>query len=78
VELLLLARLGWRSLLVRVESLVFGLTVLAYVVGAALIIGTISSSRSATLGSYWAYDTVNFPVILETTSTSRNLLYTAR
>ena len=34
VELLLLARLGWRSLLVRVESLVFGLTVLAYVVAA--------------------------------------------
>jgi hypothetical protein len=38
VELLLLARLGWRSLLVRVESLVFGLTVLVYVVTAALLI----------------------------------------
>ena len=62
VELLLLARLGWRSLLVRVESLVFGLTVLAYVVMAGLLIPdylkfTIELTRS----TYWAYDTVNFP-----------------
>jgi hypothetical protein len=66
VELLLLARLGWRSLLVRVESLVFGLTVLAYVVAAVLLIPdylkfTIGLTRSA----YWAYDSANFPVILE-------------
>ncbi len=66
VELLLLARLGWRSLLVRVESLVLGLTVLAYVVTAGLLIPdylkfTIELTRS----TYWAYDTGNFPVLLE-------------
>ena len=66
VELLLLARLGWRSLLVRVESLVLGLTVLAYVVTAGLLIPdylkfTIELTRS----TYWAYDTANFPVLLE-------------
>ena len=66
VELLLLARLGWRSLLVRVESLVLGFTVLAYVVMAGLLIPdylkfTIELTRS----TYWAYDTVNFPFLLE-------------
>lgn len=66
VELLLLARLGWRSLLVRSESLVLALTVLAYVVMAALLIPdylkfTIELTRS----TYWAYDTVNLPVLIE-------------
>jgi hypothetical protein len=66
VELLLLARLGWRSLFGRVESLVLGLTVLAYVVMAGLLIpdylkATIELSRA----TYWAYDTGNFSVILE-------------
>ena len=79
VELLLLARLGWRSLLVRVESLVLGLTVLAYVVTAVLLIPdylkfTIGLTRS----TYWAYDSANFPVHPRAaTSTSRNPLCTA-
>lgn len=67
VELLLLVRLGWRSLFFsRVESLVLGFTVFAYVVLAGLIIpdylkATIELARA----TYWAYDTGNFSVILE-------------
>jgi len=66
VELLLLARLGWRSLLVRVESLVLGLTVLAYVVTVGLLIPdylkfTIELTRSF----YWAYDSGSFSAIVE-------------
>jgi len=66
VELLLLVRLGWRSMLVRIESLVLGLTVLVYVVTAGLLIPdylktTIDLSRA----TYWAYDSGNFSVILE-------------
>jgi hypothetical protein len=57
IELLLLWQLGWRSLLVRVESLVLGFTVLAYVVTAALLLWdylkTIIEFARAT---YWAYD----------------------
>ena len=57
IELLLLWRLGWRSLLVRVESLVLGFTVLAYVVAAGLLFWdylrtTIEFARA----TYWAYD----------------------
>lgn len=57
IELLLLWRLGWRSLLVRVESLVLGFTVLAYVVTAGLLFWdylktTIEFARA----TYWAYD----------------------
>ena len=68
VELLLLVRLGWRSLFFsRVESLVLGFTVFAYVVLAGLIIpdylkATIELARA----TYWAYDTGNFSVILRT------------
>jgi len=66
VELLLLARLGWRSLLVRVESLALGLTVLAYVAGVVLIIGDyLKFTIGLTLGSYWAYDSVNFHFVLQ-------------
>ena len=66
VELLLLASLGWRSLLVRVESLVFGLTVLAYIVAAVLLIPDyLKFTIGLTLSAYWAYDSANFPVILE-------------
>ncbi len=66
VEFLLLARLGWQSLFARVESLVLGFTVLAYVVLAGLIIPdylkvTIELARA----TYWAYDSGNFSVILE-------------
>jgi len=66
VELLLLVRLGWRSIPVRTESLVLGLTVLGYVVTAGLLItdylkSTIELSRAV----YWAYDSGNFSVILE-------------
>jgi len=66
VELLLLARLGWRSLLVRIESLVFGLTVLVYVAMAALLIPDyLKFMIELTRSTYWAYDTANFAVILE-------------
>jgi len=66
VEMLLLARLGWRSLPVRVESLVFGLTVLVYVVTAGLLIQDyLKSTIELTLDTYWAYETGNFPVLLE-------------
>jgi hypothetical protein len=66
VELLLLARLGWRSLLIRIESLALGFTVLAYILTAGLLIPdylktTIELSRA----TYWAYDSGNFSVILE-------------
>ena len=66
IELLLLARLGWRSLLVRVESVAFGFTVLAYVVGALLLIPDyLKLTIGLTLSAYWAYDSANFPVVLE-------------
>jgi hypothetical protein len=58
IELLLLWRLGWRSLLVRVESLVLGFTVLAYVVTAgALLWDYLSSTIELARATYWAYDT---------------------
>ena len=58
IELLLLWRLGWRSLLVRVESLVLGFTVLAYVVTAALLFSDyLRTTIDLALATYWAYDT---------------------
>jgi hypothetical protein len=58
VELLLLVRLGWRSLFVRVESLVFGFTVIAYVVAAVLSLQDyLKFTIGLTLSAYWAYDT---------------------
>jgi len=66
VELLLLVRLGWRSLFVRVESLVLGITVLGYVVTAALLLGDyLRLTIELTRATYWAYETDNFPVLLE-------------
>ena len=66
VELLLLARLGWRSLLVRIESLVLAFTVLAYVVAAGLLIPDyLETTIELTRSTYWAYDTGDFSVILE-------------
>jgi hypothetical protein len=66
VELLLLATLGWRALLVRVESLAFGATVVVYVVGAFLLIGDyLKFTIGLTLSAYWAYDTVNFHFVLD-------------
>jgi hypothetical protein len=66
VELLLLARLGWRSLLVRTESLVFGLTVITYVLMAGLLIPSyLKFTIDLTRSTYWAYDTLNFPIIFE-------------
>jgi len=66
IELLLLVQLGWRSLFARVESLVLGFTVLAYVVTAGILISdylrtTIELARA----TYWAYDSGNFSTILE-------------
>jgi hypothetical protein len=64
VELLLLARLGWRSLLVRVESLACGLTVLAYIVAALLIIPDyLKFTIGLTRYTYWAFDSVSFTVV---------------
>ena len=66
VELLLLVRLGWRSLLVRIESLVFGLTVLVYVVTAGVLLPAyLKFVIELTRSTYWAYDTDNFPVLLD-------------
>jgi len=66
VELLLLARLGWRSLLIRVESLALGLTVIVYVVTAGLLLHDyLKFTIDLALSTYWAYDTDNFAVILE-------------
>jgi hypothetical protein len=57
IELLLLWRLGWRSLLVRVESLVLGFTVLVYVVTAALLLSHyLKTTIDLALATYWAYD----------------------
>ena len=79
VELLLLVRLGWRSLFVRVESLVLGLTVLVYIVAVALIIPDyLKFTLGLTRYSYWAYDTGNFPVLLERYVHVANPLCTAR
>ena len=58
IEILLLWRLGWRSLLVRVESLVLGFTVLAYVVTAALLLSDyLRTVIELTRATYWAYET---------------------
>ncbi len=66
IELLLLARLGWRALPGRIESLVLGLTVLAYGLAAALLLRNyLEFTIDLTLSTYWAYDTVNFPVVIE-------------
>ena len=57
IELLLLVRLGWKSLLVRVESLVLGFTLLAYVVTAALLLSDyLKNTIELALATYWAYD----------------------
>lgn len=65
VEFLLLARLGWRSLLVRTESLAMGLTVVAYIGGSALLLGRyLESTIGLTLSTYWAYDSANFAVVV--------------
>jgi hypothetical protein len=57
IELLLLWRLGWRSLLVRVESLVLGFTVLVYIVTAALLLSHyLKTTIDLALATYWAYD----------------------
>jgi hypothetical protein len=66
VELLLLVRLGWRSLLARVESLVLALTVIAYVALAGFFLyDYLKFTIDLTLAAYWAYDTANFAVVLE-------------
>lgn len=60
IELLLLARLGWRSLFVRVESLALGCTVLAYVVASGVLLSDyLKFTIDLTLATYWAYDTSN-------------------
>jgi hypothetical protein len=66
VELLLLVRLGWRSLFNRIESLVLGLTVIGYVLAAALLLHDyLRFTIELTLSVYWAYDSGNFSAILE-------------
>jgi len=66
VELTLLARLGWRSLLTRTESLVLAGTVTAYVAMAGLLLHDyLKFVIDLTLAAYWAYDTSNFNVIVE-------------
>jgi hypothetical protein len=66
VELLLLASLGWRSLLVRVESLALGVTGLVYVVTAGVLLPDyLRFVIELTRDTYWAYETDNFPVLLE-------------
>lgn len=60
IELLLLWRLGWRSLFVRVESLVLGFTVLAYVVTSGLLLWDyLSTTIELARATYWAYDAAN-------------------
>jgi hypothetical protein len=57
VELMLLARLGWRSLLIRTESLVLGFAVIAYVVTAGLLLQDyLRFTIELSLSTYWAYD----------------------
>jgi hypothetical protein len=57
IELMLLWRLGWRSLLVRIESLVLAFTVLVYVVTAALLLSDyLKTTIEFALATYWAYD----------------------
>jgi len=66
VELLLLARLGWRSLFTRVESVALGLTVALYVLLAGLLLKDyLEFTIGLTLSTYWAYDTGDFSVILK-------------
>ena len=66
VELLLVFRLGWRSVFSRVESISLGLTVTAYVLLAALLLKDyLEFTIGLTLSTYWAYDSSNFPALLE-------------
>lgn len=66
VELLLLVRLGWRSFFARAESLVLGLTVLAYVVTAGLLFWDyLKAIVEIARATYWAYDAGSFSVVLE-------------
>jgi hypothetical protein len=64
IELLLLWRLGWRSLLGRVESLVLGFTVLAYIVTAGVLLWDyLRTTIELALATYWAYDAADFSAI---------------
>jgi hypothetical protein len=66
VELLLLARLGWRPALARVESLTLAITVIAYASLAGLLLyDYLKFTIDLTLAAYWAYDTSNFPLVFE-------------
>jgi hypothetical protein len=61
IELLLLIRLGWRSLFTRVESCALGCTVVAYVVSAGFFFGDyLKASIELTLSTYWAYEVRDF------------------
>lgn len=64
VEFLLLLRLGWRSLFVRVESLVVGFTVLAYVVTSGLLLWDyLKTMIDLALATYWAYATTDYSAL---------------
>lgn len=66
VELLLLARLGWEALLTRAESLSLATTVALYVLGSLVFLGDyLRFTIGMTMAGYWAYDTDNFPFILD-------------
>lgn len=66
VELLLLIRLGGRSLLSRTESLVLAGTVMVYVMLAAILLRDyLELTLGLTKATYWAYDTPDRAVLLE-------------
>jgi len=66
LEMLLLVRLGWRSLLARGESLALGVTVLVYVVTiGALIPDYLASTIQLGRSFYWAFDATDSSIVVE-------------
>lgn len=65
VELLVLARLGWRSLL-RMEFLALSLTIATYVATTWILIGDfVWQTIELSLATYWAYDSSSTRVLVE-------------
>lgn len=66
VELWLLARLGWRSLFARTESIVLALTVLTYVIAVAVLLGDyLRFIMGLARYTYWAYSSSNYTGLID-------------
>lgn len=66
IELLVLARLGWKSWFRRAEMLAMGVTVAVYVLVCIFVFGDyLAFTLGLTKAAYWAFGTASFPVLLD-------------